>query len=88
MYPLILDMGNAEDTPLILGHLSLTLQMLAYKWLMDKSNSTLLEEKGIFDFASGQPHFDEKQEKTSEENQDEETKANLRAEEAYQEEEE
>ena len=37
---MILDMGNTEDTlP------SLTLQMLAYMWLLGKSNSTLLEEK-------------------------------------------
>jgi len=36
--------------------------MLAYMWLLGKSNSTLLEEKKIA-FASRQPLFDEKQEK-------------------------
>jgi hypothetical protein len=35
--------------------------MLAYVWLLGKSNSTLLKEKKIFAFASLQPLFDEKQ---------------------------
>jgi hypothetical protein len=78
---MILDMGNTEDTPLILGHPSLTLQMLTFMWLLGKSNSTLLE---------GKKHFlwwESGKEKASKENQDEETKADWRTGETNQEEE-
>jgi hypothetical protein len=73
---MILDMGNTEDTHLILVILPLTLQMLAYMWLLGKSNSTLLEEKKYFLLPLNNPSLmRNRKRRRSNENQDEETKA-------------
>jgi hypothetical protein len=63
--------------------------MLAYMWLLGKSNSTLLEEKKYLCLPLDNPSLMRNMKrKASKENQDEETKADLRAGEACQEEEE
>jgi len=56
-YFMILDMGNDKDTPLILDHPFLNTKMLAYMWLLGKSNSTLLEEKKYLLLLLDNPSF-------------------------------
>ena len=86
---MILDMGNDKDRPLILVVLSLILQMLAYMWLLGKFNSSLLEGKKYLLLPLDNPSLmRHRKEEASEENQDEETKADWRTGEACQEEEE
>jgi hypothetical protein len=59
---MIIDMGNAEDTPLILGHPFLNTTN-ACIYVASGQIQFYLAKKEIFAFASGQPVIDEKQEK-------------------------
>ena len=60
---MILDMGNAEDTPLILGRPFLKIANACIYVASGQIQFHFARRKEIFDFASGQPLFDEKQEK-------------------------
>jgi hypothetical protein len=60
---MILDMGNAEDTALILGHPFLNTANACIYVASGKIQFHFARRKVIFVFASGQPLFDEKQEK-------------------------
>ena len=60
---MILDMGNAEDTPLILGRPFLNTTNACIYVASGQIQFHFAGRKEIFDFASGQPLFNEKQEK-------------------------
>ena len=86
---MILDMGNTEDTPLILGRPFLnTINACIYVG-SGQIQFHFARRKEIFAFASREPLFwwEIGKEEASRENQDEETKANWRTGETYQEEE-
>ena len=57
---MILDMGNAEDTPLILGRPFLNTTNACIYVASRKIQFHSTRRKEIFAFASGQPLFDEK----------------------------
>ena len=57
---MILDMGNAKDTPLILGHLFLNTINACIYVASGQIQFHFAERKEIFAFASGQHLFDEK----------------------------
>ena len=59
---MILDMGNAEDTPLILGHPFLNTANACIYVASGQIQFHFARRKEIFSFTSGQPLFDEKQE--------------------------
>jgi hypothetical protein len=59
----ILDMVNAEDTPLILGRPFLNTAHACIYVASGQIQFHFARRKEIFAFAPGQPHFDEKQEK-------------------------
>ena len=58
---MILDMGNAKDTPLILGHPFLNSTNACIYVASRQIQFYFAGRKEIFAFASGQPLFDEKQ---------------------------
>jgi hypothetical protein len=60
---MILDMGNDKDTPLILGCPFLNTANACIYVASGKIQFHFAGKKEIFAFASGQPLFDEKQEK-------------------------
>ena len=60
---MILDMGNTEDTPLILGCPFLNTANACIYVASGQIQFHFIGRKEIFAFASGQPLFDEKQEK-------------------------
>ena len=60
---MILDMGNTEDTPLILGRPFLNTANACIYVVSRKIQFHFAGRKEIFAFSSGQPLFDEKQEK-------------------------
>jgi hypothetical protein len=60
---MILDMGNAEDTPLILGRHFLNIANACIYVASRQIQFHFARRNEIFAFASGQPLFDEKQEK-------------------------
>jgi hypothetical protein len=60
---MILDMGYAEDTPLILGHPFLNTANACIYVASGQIQFHFTRRKEIFAFASRQPLFDEKQEK-------------------------
>ena len=60
---MILDMGNAEDTPLILGHPFLNTANACIYVASRQIQLHFAGKKEIFAFTSGQPLFDEKQKK-------------------------
>jgi len=57
---MILDMGNAEDTPLILGRPFLNTTNVCIYVASGQIQFHFAGRKEIFAFASGQPLFDEK----------------------------
>jgi hypothetical protein len=57
---IILDMGNAEDTPLILGHPFLNTANACIYVASGQIQFHFVRRKEIFAFAFGQPLFDEK----------------------------
>ena len=57
---MILDMGNAEDTPLILGHLFLNTANACIYVASGQIQFHLAGRKEIVAFTSGQPLFYEK----------------------------
>ena len=57
---MILDMGNAEDTPLILGHPFHNTTNACIYVACGQIQFHFAGRKEIFSFASGQPLFDEK----------------------------
>jgi hypothetical protein len=59
-YFMILDMGNAKDTPLILGHPFLNTTSACIYVAFGQIQFHFAGRKEIFSFASGQPLFDEK----------------------------
>jgi hypothetical protein len=58
---MILDIGNAEDTPLILGHPFLNTANACIYVASGQIQFHFARRKETFDVASGQPLFDEKQ---------------------------
>ena len=60
---MILDMGNTEDTPLILGHPFLNTTNACIYVASGQIQFHFAGRKEIFAFASRQPLFDEKQKK-------------------------